>query len=66
MQAAICRIFERHCADTVVIDPQVSNRRAIAFYERLGFERVGVRIFDGDSCLVMRVRRSMTARTART
>jgi aminoglycoside 6'-N-acetyltransferase len=66
MQAAIRRTFERSGAETVVIDPQVSNRRAIAFYERLGFERVGMRDFDGDSCLVMRLRRSTTARTART
>ena len=43
---------------TVVIDPLVSNRRAIAFYERLGFEPVGVRDFDGDNCLVMRLPRT--------
>jgi ribosomal protein S18 acetylase RimI-like enzyme len=43
---------------SVIIDPQVSNLRAISFYERLGFEPVGVRDFDGDSCLVMHLRRT--------
>jgi aminoglycoside 6'-N-acetyltransferase len=60
MHAAVRRIFEHHGADTVVIDPQVNNRRAIAFYGRLGFEPVGVREFDGDSCLVMRLVRNTT------
>jgi aminoglycoside 6'-N-acetyltransferase len=58
MQAALRRIFDDHRADAVVIDPRVDNPRAIAFYERLGFERVGVRDFDGDRCLVMRLRHS--------
>ena len=60
MRAAVARVFEQPGADTVVIDPKVSNRRAIAFYERLGFERVGEREFDGDSCLVMRLLRTTT------
>jgi aminoglycoside 6'-N-acetyltransferase len=58
MRAAVARVFERADADAVVIDPKVSNRRAIAFYERLGFERVGERDFDADRCLVMRLARS--------
>lgn len=58
MHAALRRIFDHHRADTVVIDPRVDNLRAIAFYERLGFERVGVRDFDSDRCLVMRLRSS--------
>jgi RimJ/RimL family protein N-acetyltransferase len=55
VRAAIARVFKHHGADAVVIDPKVTNRRAIAFYGRLGFERVGQREFDGDSCLVMRL-----------
>ncbi len=42
----------RHDAETVVIDPAIDNHRAIAFYEKLGFERVGVREFGDDECLV--------------
>ena len=61
MPAAVRRIFEQHGADTIVIDPQVSNRRAIVFHERLGFEPIGARDFDGDSCLVMQLRRNPTA-----
>ena len=58
MRAAVARIFERPGANTVLIDPKVTNQRAIAFYERLGFERVGERDFDDDDrCLVMRLRR---------
>jgi aminoglycoside 6'-N-acetyltransferase len=58
MHAAVRRNFDVHGADTVLIDPHVGNRRAIAFYARLGFEPVGVHDFDGDHCLVMRLRRS--------
>lgn len=58
MWVALDRIFDHHGAAMVVIDPVVGNRRAIAFYERLGFERVGVREFGDDECLVMRLRRS--------
>lgn len=57
MRAAVRRNFDHHGAHTVLIDPRVDNRRAIAFYERLGFESVEVRDFDGDPCLVMRLRR---------
>jgi aminoglycoside 6'-N-acetyltransferase len=57
MRAAVARVFEHDGATAVVIDPQVTNRRAIEFYRRLGFESVGVRDFDGDHCLVMHVMR---------
>jgi aminoglycoside 6'-N-acetyltransferase len=54
MQAALRRVIEDHGAGMVVIDPQVTNHRAIEFYRRLGFEPVAVRDFHGDTCLVMR------------
>jgi RimJ/RimL family protein N-acetyltransferase len=55
MRAAVARVVEHHGANAVVIDPQVTNRRAITFYGRLGFDAVGLRDFDGDRCLVMRL-----------
>jgi aminoglycoside 6'-N-acetyltransferase len=55
MRAATARVFKQHGGAAVVIDPKITNRRAIAFYERLGFTHVGQREFDGDSCLVMRL-----------
>jgi aminoglycoside 6'-N-acetyltransferase len=57
MKLALHRIFDQHGAEVVVIDPAVDNRRAIAFYEQLGFERVGTREFGDDECLVMRMTR---------
>ncbi|MEM8921886.1 MAG: GNAT family N-acetyltransferase [Actinomycetota bacterium] len=55
MGEAIDRIFDRHGATEVLIDPKVTNERAIAFYRKLGFEEVGVRRFGDDECLVMRL-----------
>ena len=60
MKLALGRVFDKQCAEMLVIDPAVNNRRAIAFYEKLGFERVGVREFGDDECLVMRLLRSST------
>lgn len=60
MQLALRRVFDQHGAEMVMIDPVVDNRRAIAFYERLGFERVGRRTFGDDECLVMRLIRRST------
>ena len=57
MRAAVDRVFAHDGTGAIVIDPKVSNRRAIEFYRRLGFEPLGVRDFDGDSCLVMRLAR---------
>ncbi len=61
MRAVLARLFDDHRARVVVIDPLVENRRAIEFYRRLGFESVGVRDFDGDACMVMRLVSSSTA-----
>jgi aminoglycoside 6'-N-acetyltransferase len=62
MRAVLARLFDDHRARLVVIDPLVENRRAIVFYERLGFESVGVRDFDSDACMVMRLARGRPAR----
>jgi aminoglycoside 6'-N-acetyltransferase len=55
MQQALRRCFDQHAATVVLIDPLESNRRAIRFYERLGFDVVGPRRFGSDDCLVMRI-----------
>ena len=60
MKLALGRVFDQHGAEMVVIDPAVDNGRAIAFYEKLGFERVGVRELGDDECLVMHFPRSST------
>lgn len=41
----------------IVIDPLASNRRAHAFYQRLGFVPEGRRMFGDDDCLVHRLTR---------
>lgn len=58
MRKALERCFEDHDASCVLIDPLQSNRRAIAFYQRLGFREVGPKRFGNDDCLVMSVSRS--------
>jgi aminoglycoside 6'-N-acetyltransferase len=57
MRQAIGRVFAHHDATSVLIDPQVTNQRAIAFYRRLGFTPVAERSFGDDECLVMRLDR---------
>lgn len=61
MTTVVERCFNVHGASQILIDPMVTNRRAIAFYERLAFEPVGERDFDGDRCLVMRLVRGSTS-----
>lgn len=56
------RLAHEHCfADpivtAIVIDPLVSNTRAIAFYHRLGYVTVARRVFGDDDCLVLRLPR---------
>jgi aminoglycoside 6'-N-acetyltransferase len=57
MKLALQRCFEPKDVEEVLIDPLESNVDAIRFYERLGFEFVEKREFDGDQCLVYRMRR---------
>ncbi len=42
----------------IIIDPLNTNVDAHRFYQRLGFEVVGRRMFDEDDCLVMRLDRA--------
>lgn len=57
MRQAVERCFHHHRATSILIDPLTTNRRAIAFYERLGFQAVGEHELDGDLCFVMRLDR---------
>ncbi len=58
MQAAVARCFADPRVTAIIIDPLVSNERAHRFYERLGFRRVGRRVFAGvDDCFVYRLER---------
>jgi aminoglycoside 6'-N-acetyltransferase len=64
MRLALDRVFGHHDAAWLVIDPYVTNTRAIAFYRHLGFEPVDERRFGDDErrCLVMRLVRPPTRR----
>ena len=53
MKLAIKRCFADEKVTGILIDPLVTNLRAIRFYNRLGFEVLGERILDGDEVLVM-------------
>ena len=58
MTATLDRCFGDHGAAVVLIDPLISNERAIRFYRRLGFESIGERWFDDDHCDVHRIDRA--------
>lgn len=52
MKLAIERCFSSPEVDGIFIDPLKSNTKAHRFYERLGFEFVEERDFDGTACYV--------------
>ncbi len=59
MSQAINRCFEDPGVKAIVIDPLNSNKRAIQFYQKLGFRAVGRHLFnDKDDCLVHRLERT--------
>lgn len=58
MQQALQRCFANTVVTAVLIDPLVSNTRAIQFYQRIGFKIIEKRFFDEDECLVMKITRS--------
>jgi aminoglycoside 6'-N-acetyltransferase len=58
MRIALDLCFANLKVAAVVIDPLASNTRAHRFYQRLGFEPVGRRLFGDDDCLVHRLERA--------
>ncbi|MFZ5971689.1 MAG: GNAT family N-acetyltransferase [Bacteroidota bacterium] len=57
MQQAIARCFQNPAVKAILIDPLVSNTKAIRFYERLGFQQIERRMFGEDDCYVYRLDR---------
>jgi aminoglycoside 6'-N-acetyltransferase len=61
MKLAIERCFADPTVTAVLVDPRDDNARAHRFYERLGFEYVAQRDFQGDRCVVYRLPRGKPA-----
>jgi aminoglycoside 6'-N-acetyltransferase len=59
MHLALRMCFGSPEVTAVLIDPLESNVRAQRFYDRLGFEVVGPRLFGADKCLVMSLDRGL-------
>ncbi len=57
MRLAHTNCFADAAVDAIVIDPLVTNTRALRFYERLGYRRLHERMFGDDRCLVMQLTR---------
>ncbi len=57
MSHSLDRCFATPEVTAAIIDPLVSNKRAIAFYEKMGFEFVEARVFGEDDCLVYKITR---------
>lgn len=58
MEAAIAHCFSNMQVEGVLIDPLVSNHRAIKFYKRLGFVFLEEREFEDSKCSVHILHRS--------
>lgn len=52
MQLAIARCFADSAVTAILIDPLVSNVKAIRFYQRMGYRFVEYRRFGNDDCAV--------------
>jgi aminoglycoside 6'-N-acetyltransferase len=57
MNLALEKCFADASVNAVLIDPLTSNKKAIRFYERLGFRYVFTKFFDNDECYIMRLGR---------
>ncbi|OEK01259.1 GNAT family N-acetyltransferase [Roseivirga sp. 4D4] len=58
MRQAIERCFASPKVTGILIDPLVTNVKAIRFYERMGFEFVEHRDFDSSHCAVYKLQKS--------
>lgn len=58
MRQALDRCFEPPLVTATLIDPLVSNVRALRFYRRFGFVSIGRQTFGTDECLVHRLGRT--------
>lgn len=63
MHLAFEKCFEEDQAIAILIDPLASNTEAHRFYERLGFQFVEERNFEGVNCFVYRLDRSVYIKT---
>lgn len=61
MELAIEICFKDKLVDGILIDPLKSNLKAQRFYERLGFEFLEEREFDGTPCMVYELKRKKPA-----
>ena len=57
MKLAIDKCFKNELVNGILIDPLKSNTQTHRFYERLGFEFVEERDFDGTACIVYELKR---------
>lgn len=55
MQLAFEKCFTNSEVKAILIDPLTSNKRAIKFYERLGFIFLKYQTFGSDECYVMKI-----------
>lgn len=59
MKLAIQKCFNHPDVTGILIDPLKTNTRAHRFYERLGFEFIEERIFEGSACYVYELKRKL-------
>lgn len=57
MKLAVQRCFSNPSVNGILIDPLKTNTDAHRFYERLGFEKIGEREFNGAACFVFELKR---------
>ncbi len=57
MRLALNRCFKDENVIAVIIDPLQSNKAAIRFYEKMGFQFVEQRSFEGSQCSIYRISR---------